>query len=244
MAFPIIERELRVAARRSVTYWSRSTVALFALFLTLVLLAETARSPMPSRALTVLVGLGVLLMVLALIAGCLLTADTISSEKRNGTLGLLLLTPLRGRDIVLGKLAASSLLAVFAFLGALPALSLPLLMGGVNWGETWRISLSVLVTLMFSLSLGTLISTLGVQAMRTVLATFILLLLISLLPILYIVTVEAMFRKPVSPLGIPLLSPAMLIPSSLNRFGSRLGYWPFWSSIGLLSAASFGAQLN
>src|SRR5439155_323084 len=44
---------------------------------------------------------GLLLSLLVVIAG--ITADTISREKREGTLGLLFLTPLRARDIVLGK---------------------------------------------------------------------------------------------------------------------------------------------
>ena len=43
---------------------------------------------------------------LCLLAGVLLTADCLSEEKREGTLGLLFLTDLKGYDVVLGKFMA------------------------------------------------------------------------------------------------------------------------------------------
>ncbi|HQU46125.1 MAG TPA: hypothetical protein PK867_25150, partial [Pirellulales bacterium] len=43
----------------------------------------------------------------------MLTADCISSERREGTLGLLFLTDLRGHDVVLGKLVVAGLGAFY-----------------------------------------------------------------------------------------------------------------------------------
>jgi len=40
-------------------------------------------------------------------AACALTADTLSGESREGTLGLLFLTDLRSWDVTLGKLASA-----------------------------------------------------------------------------------------------------------------------------------------
>ena len=47
-------------------------------------------------------------MIYACGAGVFLTADCLSEEKREGTLGLLFLTDLRGHDVALGKLLATS----------------------------------------------------------------------------------------------------------------------------------------
>jgi ABC-type transport system involved in cytochrome c biogenesis permease component len=97
---PIVERELRVAARRSSTYWSG--------LMFLYCLGHGRRS----------------------------TADCLSEEKREGTLGLLFLTDLKGADIVLGKLAATSMRGFYGFLAVFPVLAIPLLLGGITWART------------------------------------------------------------------------------------------------------------
>src|SRR5204863_5127588 len=79
----------------------------------------------------------------ALISGAKATADTISSEKRQGTLGLLFLTDLKGYDVLLGKLAASSLDTLYGLVGIVPVLAIPLLMGGVTAAEFARVGLAV-----------------------------------------------------------------------------------------------------
>ena len=66
----------------------------------------------------------------ALATGLFLTSDCVSEEKRDGTLGLLFLTDLRGYDVVSGKLLASSLRGFYALLAVLPVLGLPLLLEG------------------------------------------------------------------------------------------------------------------
>ena len=64
--------------------------------------------------------------------------DCISKEKREGTLGLLFLTDLKGSDIVLGKFVASAVPAIYTAMGALPVLSVALLLGGVTARQFWR----------------------------------------------------------------------------------------------------------
>jgi ABC-type Na+ efflux pump permease subunit len=56
----------------------------------------------------------------------LMTADCVSREKREGTLGLLFLTPLTVFDVIAGKAAIHVLRALTLFLAALPLLGLPL----------------------------------------------------------------------------------------------------------------------
>jgi hypothetical protein len=59
------------------------------------------------------------------------TADCISSEKREGTLGLLFLTDLKGYSVILGKMLATSLNSFYALTAIFPVLAIPLLLGGI-----------------------------------------------------------------------------------------------------------------
>ena len=86
---------------------------------------------------------------LCLLAGVFLTADCLSEEKREGTLGLLFLTDLKGYDVVLGKFIARSLPALYGLLALLPLIGIPLLLGGVTGSEFWRMALA-LVNALFS----------------------------------------------------------------------------------------------
>ena len=62
-----------------------------------------------------------------------MTADCVSREKREGTLGLLFLTPLTVLDVIAGKVAIHALRALTLFLAAMPVLGHPLVFGGVDW---------------------------------------------------------------------------------------------------------------
>jgi ABC-type transport system involved in multi-copper enzyme maturation permease subunit len=72
----------------------------------------------------------------------MLTADCLSRERREGTLGLLFLTPLKGTDIVVAKVLAQGLRAITLGLAVLPVLTIPFLLGGVSWTDA---ALSVMV---------------------------------------------------------------------------------------------------
>src|SRR5512145_1105353 len=91
-------------------------------------------------------GLSVLALAYCLYAGRHATADCLSQEKREGTLGLLFLTDLKGYDVVLGKLAATSLNGLYCLVGILPVLAVPLLLGGVSYPEFWRMVLVLVDT--------------------------------------------------------------------------------------------------
>ena len=161
---PIVVRELRVASRRRGTYWVRSGAALAVLIAGtwLFLIMQNAPPRMVATTLFgVLTGAAVLY---ALVSGVRSTADCLSGEKREGTLGLLFLTDLKGYDIVLGKLAATSLNAFYAVVAVVPVLALPLLMGGITPGEFGRMALVAVNTLFFSLTLGLFVSSLSRSA--------------------------------------------------------------------------------
>ena len=151
---PIVERELHVAARRRVTYWTRSGAAILATAI-LIWIFQTSAIVTKASAGGQLFGLlSMFAWIACLLAGVFFTADCLSEEKRLGTLGLLFLTDLRPVDIVLGKLAASSLTGFYALLAIFPVLAMPLILGGVTWWAFAGVAVSLSATLFFSLCLG------------------------------------------------------------------------------------------
>ena len=178
---PIVERELRVAARQRLTHWARfgaALVALAVMFWVLGLRSGTNYSPKETGKMLfgVLAGLS---FFFCLGFGGYATADCLSAERRRGTLGLLFLTDLSGYDVVLGKLAATSVGAVYALLAIVPVLALPLLMGGVPQEVVWGAALGLLNTLFFSLTAGLLVSAVSRDERRAITGTLALIAAIA-----------------------------------------------------------------
>ncbi|HEU5069059.1 MAG TPA: hypothetical protein VFV96_01450 [Verrucomicrobiae bacterium] len=167
---PIVERELREGARRNANRYIRLVVAAVAMLISGVVLPFmmflSRGASQGSAFFSIMTGYA---FTLCLLAGVFVTADCISEEKREGTLGLLFLTDLQGYDVVLGKLASQFIHLGYGLLAIIPAAALPLLLGGVTGGELWRISLALLNLLFFSLATGLLASTLSHQAGRAML---------------------------------------------------------------------------
>ncbi len=169
---PVVERELRVAARRRPTYWARVGTAAFALviFGSFVGIYQMEQSGMvfgTSLGYVLFEVFSWLSFAAVCTAGVFLTADSLSEEKREGTLGLLFLTDLRGHDVVLGKLVSHSVVATYALLAALPIVGLSFFMGGVTGGEFVRLVLVLLNTLFFSLTAGVLVSAVSVDGQQS-----------------------------------------------------------------------------
>src|SRR5512133_3329767 len=162
---PILERELRVRARRRADHWARFAVGGIGILIGLppLLWSSASTATIGRGSFDGLVGGAFLLCC----AACLLTADSISSERREGTLGLLLLTRVRGLEVLLGKFASSGLASMLALVAFLPVLMLPLLAGGVTGGEAARKGLVLCDTLLFSLSAGLWASVGGYERFRT-----------------------------------------------------------------------------
>jgi ABC-type transport system involved in multi-copper enzyme maturation permease subunit len=175
---PIIGRELRVAARRRGTHWVRPLVALIAMLVGAAIFVINAGAPQQKLGQFIFQGISILCMVYCLLSGRISTADCISGEKREGTLGLLFLTDLNGYDVVLGKLVATSLGGFYGLLAVLPVMALPLLFGGVASGEFWRMVIVLLDTFLFSLAIGIFGSTISSDARRAMAANFALALLL------------------------------------------------------------------
>lgn len=165
-ALPVVQRELRVAARQPRTYYLRMVPAALAVAV-LGYLGFWARALGFGRGGgEVFEPLVFLASRVSLLAGVMLTHDALSRERREGTLGFLFLSHLNGWDVVLGKLAAHALHAFYALLATMPVLALPLLAGGVTPGRFWWAMLALANTLFFAASLGLLISSAASDARR------------------------------------------------------------------------------
>src|SRR5690349_14824412 len=105
---PIVDRELRISSRRVGTYRMRWILVLAIMGLWFLLLANTHWMSSAHRGKMLFLAVGIMAFGFSLFSGVFLTADCLSHEKREGTLGLLFLTNLRGYDVVLGKLMATS----------------------------------------------------------------------------------------------------------------------------------------
>src|ERR1041385_5450983 len=131
---PIVARELRVAAKRRVTYRLRWIIGL--LGGAGVIVASTFAGGYTVEAGHIVFWtLSFVMLVICAGAGLLLTADSISREKRDGTLGLLFLTRLTSLDIVMGKFTAGALSGGAVAFAGLPFLAFSLCLGGVTAGE-------------------------------------------------------------------------------------------------------------
>lgn len=181
-ALPLVIRELRVASQRASTYASRSWLALAAVLTSLGIITlnlSAGRNPnqIGLALFGALAGIG---FVGSLLAGWVLTSDCLSEERRQGTLGLLLLTDLSGYDLVLGKLASTSLAAFCLLLGMVPTLAF--FLGGVSLAVFWRTVLVLLVTLGFSLAAGLFVSSISLRGRKALLGTALLVTSVTLLP--------------------------------------------------------------
>ena len=156
---PIVVRELQVAARRRSTFQLRFLTATGATLLGgLFLMVSTLPGALAATGRGLFVALTVALLGMALISGVVLTADCLSRERREGTLGFLFLTDLTGWDVVAGKLAALALVPFQAVLAVFPVAAMSLFLGGVTYGEFWRVLLVVLLGLWMSLTVGLWVS--------------------------------------------------------------------------------------
>lgn len=172
---PIVERELRVATRRRFTYWLRVVAAAVALIIGggyfLLMTAVPFAGPGFTVGGPLFAILTWLCLAVVLSAGLFFTSDCLSEEKREGTLGFLFLTDLRGYDVVLGKLFATSLRCAFALLAVFPVLAMTLLLGGVAPEQFWKTMLALLNAMFFSLATGMFVSAISRNGQKALAGT-------------------------------------------------------------------------
>ncbi len=170
---PVIERELRAEARGAFTYWLRIIGAMALLAVLLVTLADQRMSA-PQLGALLFGNLNLALFLAIWLLVPLLTADCLSRERREGTLGLLFLTPLTPFGVVSGKLFTHALRAAMMLLSTVPILALPLLLGGVNRQQLFTATLFDASSVCLALLAGLLASCCSKDGLRSMFAAEII----------------------------------------------------------------------
>ncbi|HKX62599.1 MAG TPA: hypothetical protein VJS65_12155 [Verrucomicrobiae bacterium] len=168
--FPVIERELRAEARNAITYGARPLGAAALLFASITFLSNPG-STLSGREL--FSELHQFLLGTVWLCIPLISADCISREKREQTLGLLFLTPLKARDIMLAKTLTQGLRAATIGIAVVPVLALPLLMGGLSWPVVLSSLLTSASAFCWALAAGLLASVLSRSIMGGLLWAFL-----------------------------------------------------------------------
>jgi ABC-type transport system involved in multi-copper enzyme maturation permease subunit len=250
IVLPIVDRELRVAARRAGTYRIRLWAALAAMLLAAwKCLGFTWQGLSPaSQGRSLFYTLSGLAFLYCLGIGARVTSDCVSEEKREGTLGLLFLTDLRGLDVVFGKLAASSLNSFYGLLAVVPLLAMSLLLGGVTFMEFSRMVLVLLNALFFSLSVGLFVSTVSRNERKAMFGTVLAVLSPALIPfsvLFFMVIVLEWFQDPsewMSLFPFMMVNPIFPFLLSLSRsmpLFLAIPDWSFWVSLAVVHGLSW-----
>jgi ABC-type transport system involved in multi-copper enzyme maturation permease subunit len=162
---PIASREARAFSRRARGYHLRWIFGGLGLVGILFALWASRFSGNPGE--DVFIALACVAHLYCTFAGVIAAADTISSERREQTLGLLFLTDLRSKDVLIGKLVSSTAGSLFGLLAIFPFLVLPVLMGGVAWERLLLLALNLANTLFLSISLAFVASSIFKQGWAT-----------------------------------------------------------------------------
>jgi len=98
----------------------------------------------------------------------ILTADCLSREKREGTLGLLFLTPLKPFEIILGKGTIHAIRALTLIVAVVPVVTIPFVLGGITRSNVVASLILDSAALLFALAAGLLASSLCRQWTRAI----------------------------------------------------------------------------
>lgn len=130
---PVITRELRTQARQPFTYWLRLLGVVALLICGVFFAGDVVFNP--NRGSSVFGYMHLTLYCAVWILVPFGAADCLSRERREGTMGLLFLTPLKPPDIVIAKGLSHGLRAITLLVAVLPVLTIPFLIGGVSWQQ-------------------------------------------------------------------------------------------------------------
>ena len=242
---PIVERELRVAARRASTYWMRAGAALAGICLTAWALRALSMQPPAQLGSELFATIAGFCFAYCVLYGMRATHDCIGSEKRDGTLGLLFLTDLKGYDVVLGKLVATSLNTVYGLLAVFPVLAIPILLGAVSPEAFVRMTLALANTLLFSLTLGLLVSAITDRPRVAILSAVVLMFLITAGPLIATAWAASRPGTAVAAAALVKVTGVIVLPSPYIAFQfafdqpAGAGPNPFWVSLATVHCLSW-----
>jgi hypothetical protein len=240
---PMVERELRVALLRRKARHQWMVAAWSAGGICLCFLLVLGLGPPRRVGHTLFIWLFALGCAGIISRGFGLTADLFSEERRNGTLGLLVLAGLRPMEIFTNKLLGAGLLAGYALLGALPFFAVPFLTGGVS-ATQFLCALAFLANgLLFCVAIGLLASVIhreGGQAQSTALIVTALLSLATPLLRWFSSAASTAHALPLEWLALSPVYPPYLVFNNFVGGSSHL----FWVGSGFTLVYSLTALLS
>lgn len=229
----VVQRELRELARRPVLPATRLLGG--GLMMLVLWVAWERAEPGPGiGGRGFFYGLNRLLFLGIWMLAPILTADCLSREKREGTLGLLMMTPLRPVDVVVGKALSQAIFAAAFVLAALPVMIVPSLLGGVLWLDAFRMALYQMAALGLSLASGLAASSIATSWWRARLGALLVAASTGVVFVLLHLTLQQLFRPgPQSPGTFPISTPQIYklgAAGLLSRFtlGRRDGFDDWW----------------
>jgi ABC-type transport system involved in multi-copper enzyme maturation permease subunit len=234
---PLFERELRTRARSRATYWTRFTAVLVGAIICLPeLLSGDFGTTSGSSGKFIFNGIVVIGFLLAC-CGSFLTADVLSRERREGTLGLLMLTRVRQLDILIGKFGAAGLTSICALAALLPLMMIPVLAGGVTGGEAFRKGLALLNSLFLALAAGLWASAGSLDQGRAIGRTVRMMIALVVLPVVVEGIFQVVFESVRSAHNPTLGSIFTLLAAGDSNYKSSPG--TYWISLFLVHMAAW-----
>src|SRR3954468_20203482 len=181
---PIFGKELRSTSRRKRTYYLRffyiGALLPVMLFCYSITSSEFRGVHSVARRAQKLAEMGAIFFAVfsffslgaMAIAGPVLTATAINSERLHKTLPVLLMTPISAWQIVAGKLFSRLLIALTLLGLSLPILAIVRLLGGVEIYDMFGVVCICIAVALFTASIGLLLSTLVSRAYSVILLAY------------------------------------------------------------------------
>ncbi len=157
-------------------------------------------------------------LVMVILFAPTFTAASLTLERERNTLESLFATPLRPREIALGKIVGSMGFLVLVILSGIPALAMPFLLGGVEGSRLLAVVGVLMLTAVYLGMIGLLVSALSHRSYRAIITTYAILLVVCFL-----------FALPATPLsnhmlrrGGPVWQSALHVLASLSPIEAML----------------------
>jgi hypothetical protein len=120
--------------------------------------------------------------------------------------------------------------SLYALVGTLPVLAIPVLLGSVTPGEIWRTVVSLLATALFSVCAGMFVSALSVNERKSTAGTFLLIAFVSAgLPLLILIAENQLRGLPIQ--WLFALSPGTSITAALVNNPRSISWELYWASV-------------
>jgi ABC-type transport system involved in multi-copper enzyme maturation permease subunit len=229
---PVISREMRASARQPFTFHLRTLGAGTLILTSLVFGLFYGFRPDMGEKLFGALHASLFIAIWILVP--LLTADCLSRERREGTLGLLFLTPLRPGELVVAKGFANGLRALSLLFAVIPILTIPLLLGGTSWMEALLSVAANLSAIAWALAAGLLASAWSKALLRALFCALALSMLF-LVALCIIVGQLMMFAFRAPSVVWPQYTSDFAFLEGAGVLGNSGGMWALYSRLGSTS---------